>query len=190
MNIGVFCASADHIREEYFNEARKLGEEIARRSWCLVYGGTTCGLMKVTAEAALQNGGKVTGIIPECIADRGVAAQNITSLILVKDMKERKELLRSHSDAFIALPGGWGTLEEITEVITLKQLGIHNKPIVFVNTIGYYDLFFAFIKESGERGFISAAYDDIFTVVGTVEEAIYYISHYQERQIVSKYDGK
>lgn len=187
MYIGVFCASADHIQEAYFKDAAELGEGIAKRGWDLVYGGTNCGLMCETAESVLAHGGKVVGIIPECIRERGVTAKGITELVTAPDMKERKQLMRERSDVFIALPGGWGTLEEITEVITLKQLGNHCKPIVFVNTNGYYDLFFQFIQNSREEGFISKAYDELYTVVKQVEDVFIYLENYQEKCAIDKY---
>lgn len=187
MNVCVFCASADHIAEAYFTDALKLGTGIAGRSWNLVYGGTSCGLMQKVAEATKAARGKVTGIIPECIHDRGIAAKNADELLVAPDMKERKRMMREHSDAFVALAGGWGTLEEITEVITLKQLGCHNKPIVFINTCGYYDKFFEFIRESREQGFISPAYDNLYQVVGDAEEAFDYLEHYKGEAVVNKY---
>ena len=108
-------------------------------------------------------------------------------MIVAPDMKERKHLLREHADAFIALPGGWGTLEEITEVITLKQLGQHNKPIVFLNTAGYYKLFFEFIEHSRKAKFISSAYDHLYYIADAVEPALDYIQKYQPIPQVKKY---
>lgn len=186
MKVAVFCASADKINDIYKEEARKLGQTIGQMKWHLVYGGTNIGLMRVVADATLNGGGDITGIIPECIRKRGVAAK-AGELIVAPDMKERKHLLREESDAFIALPGGWGTLEEITEVITLKQLKQHDKPIVFLNTAGYYDRFLDFISEAGEEGFISGNYDQIYFVTDSVEKAIEYIRTYQKQEIREKY---
>ncbi|MDE6452465.1 MAG: TIGR00730 family Rossman fold protein, partial [Odoribacter sp.] len=132
MKIAVFCASAN-VAPVYMEAAEKLGEYIGKSGWELVYGGTNMGLMDKVARSTMAHGGKVTGIIPACISERGVAAEGVDCLIETVDMKERKALLREHADAFVALPGGWGTLEEISEVITLKQLGEHNKPVVFLN---------------------------------------------------------
>lgn len=187
MYIGVFCASADCIRNAYFHDAAELGKGIAIRGWNLVYGGTNFGLMRETAEAVLGFGGKVVGVIPECIQQRGVAAVGLTELLTVPDMKERKQLMRERSDAFIALPGGWGTLEEITEVVTLKQLGNHNKPIIFVNTNGFYDKFFEFIQDSREEGFIAEVYDDLYVVVNRVNDVFTYLENYREKWVVDKY---
>lgn len=187
MKIAVFCASANELEETFFEDARCLGKQIAELGWGLVYGGTNIGLMKAVAQATANSGGKVVGIIPECIYKRGVAAKELTQLIIASDMKERKQMLREYADAFIALPGGWGTLEEITEVITLKQLGEHNKPIVFLNTAGIYNIFLEFVGKIQKMGFISPAYDQLYKVVDTVEEAIQYIKEYQEEKIKTKY---
>lgn len=187
MNIGVFCASSEKIEPIYREAARMLGEGIGNRGWNLVYGGTNCGLMNIVAKATQNSGGKTKGIIPRCIVERGIAANEADELIVTSDMKERKQALRDFSDAFIALPGGWGTLEEITEVITLKQLGQHNKPVIFLNTNGFYRTFFRFIQEIQVEGFISGRYERIYQAVGTVEEAFRYIENYRPVLFSSKY---
>lgn len=187
MNIGVFCASASHVAPVYGEQARQLGKEIAVRSWGLVYGGTNCGLMQEIADATVSAGGKAIGIIPECICERGVKACNATELLIAPDMKERKEMLRNYSDAFVALPGGWGTMEEITEVITLKQLGCHNKPIVFLNTDGFYDLFFQFIEDVRLKGFVSDAYNNLYYIAHGVADTIGYIENYKAVEFSAKY---
>ncbi len=187
MNIAVFCASAEKISEEYKIAACRLGKEIAVRKWGLVYGGTNCGLMKEVAEAVLKGEGNVTGIIPHCIVQKGVCAVDLPELIEVEDMKERKAMMRERADAFIALPGGWGTLEEITEVITLKQLGIHRKPVVFLNINGFYDRFFVFLQEAKRQGFIAEAYEGLYAVVDEPEKALEYIARYVPHTVISKY---
>lgn len=187
MEVAVFCASADKIEQGYLDVAQRLGKGIAGRMWKLIYGGTNCGLMRIVADAALREGGMVTGIVPRCIEARGVAAMNVTDLIVTEDMKERKQLMRERADAFIALPGGWGTLEEITEVLTLKQLGVHRKPVVFVNTGGFYDLFWRFIEQATGKGFISDAYQGLYKVVCTPEKALEYIDAYKPESVCPKY---
>lgn len=175
MKIAVFCASANGVDQLYFEDARKLGERIGKLNWHLVYGGTNVGLMKEVAEATGMNGGRVTGIITECISRRGVAAEGLDQLIVAPDMKERKYLLRENADAFVALPGGWGTLEEITEVITLKQLGEHHKPVVFLNTGGFYNDFLCFIGKITSQGFVSPLYNQLYQVADDVDEVIRYL---------------
>ncbi|MBS7200335.1 MAG: TIGR00730 family Rossman fold protein [Bacteroidales bacterium] len=187
MKICVFCASSESVDNVYFEAAADLGKEIVTRGWGLLYGGTNCGLMREVSDAVKNGGGEVTGIIPQCIVDRGVSAEGISELIVAPDMKERKSMMREKADAFIALPGGWGTLEEITEVITLKQLGIHNKPIIFLNTNDFYEYFFLFINNIRKEGFVSKAYDGLYVVVNTVGEAVEYIENYQAKDFSSKY---
>ncbi|MDY4043720.1 MAG: TIGR00730 family Rossman fold protein [Marinifilaceae bacterium] len=186
MNVCVFCASSE-VDRKYFNVAGELGKQIVANGWNLLYGGTNCGLMREVSDMVEECGGRVTGVIPQCIVDKGKAALGLTKLIVTPDMKERKSVMREMSDAFIALPGGWGTLEEITEVITLKQLGVHNKPIVFLNTNDYFEYFFLFIHNARKERFISAAYDDLYFVTDSVEEAMEYIRNYSPEKIKDKY---
>ena len=171
MRVAVFCASANEVEPCYFREAGRLGKRIGELGWQLIYGGTNIGLMREVADATIRQGGEVTGIIPECIRDRGVAAGGLKQLIVAPDMKERKHLLREHADAFIALPGGWGTLEEI----------------VFLNTAGYYKLFFEFIEHSRKAKFISSAYDHLYYIADAIEPALDYIQKYQPIPQVKKY---
>ena len=158
-----------------------------KEGWGFLYGGKKFGVEREVSDAVKNKGGKVTGIIPQCIVDRGVSAEGISELIVTPDMKERKSMMREKADAFIALPGGWGTLEEVTEVITLKQLGIHNKPVIFLNTNDFYEYFFLFISNIRKEGFVSRAYDGLYTVVNTVEEVVEYIKNYQAKDFSSKY---
>lgn len=190
MKITVFCASSEQIDEDFFQMGRALGGRIGREGWELIYGGTNCGLMREVANATLAEGGKVTGIIPGCIAGKGVAAQNLTELRVVEDMKERKQQMRDQADAFLALPGGWGTLEEITEVITLKQLGIHRKPVVFLNINGFYDVFFTFIRQASVSGFISPVYEKLYRLTSGIEDTVAYLKSYQPPEFCSKYENK
>lgn len=169
------------------NVAKELGTLMAKAGWELVYGGTNCGLMREVADAVEAAGGKVMGVIARCIAEKGVAAKGLNELIVTEDMKERKSRMREMADAFVVLPGGWGTLEEATEVITLKQLGLHDKPVVFVNTGEYFEYFFLFLHAARREGFISRAYDDLYVVVEEPREALDYILDYQPRDCEAKY---
>lgn len=185
--ICVFCSSSEKIRETYVEGASQLGKKLAEKKWGLVYGGSDCGLMRVLSEAVKREGGDVYGVITRRIAERAKIAEGISELIVTESMKERKSLMREKADAFIALPGGWGTLEEITEVITLKQLGEHNKPILFINTDGFYTPFFQFTDHARKEGFISNAYDNLFSVAETVEDAIRFIEEYTSTVVTDKY---
>ena len=186
MKIAVFCASAN-VASIYTEAAEKLGEYIGKSGWELVYGGTNIGLMDKVAKSTMIHGGKVTGIIPACISKHGVAAEGLDCLIEAVDMKERKALLREHADAFVALPGGWGTLEEISEVITLKQLGEHNKPVIFLNIAGFYDGLLNFIGDIQKQGFVSSAYDCLYEIFSRVEDVIPYLRQYKSVPVVPKY---
>lgn len=187
MTIAVFGASSDTVNELFFEDAAKLGEEIGKRDWDVIYGGTQIGLMYHVAMNARKFGSRIIGVIPECIKRHGVAAKELDELIVTSDMKERKQMMRECADAFVALPGGWGTLEEVSEVVTLKQLGCHFKPIVFLNTNGFYDGFLTFLANIQKQGFISKMYDDLYYVAETVEETLEYIANDHSKGWKSKY---
>ena len=182
----VFCASSE-VDKSYFEVAGELGEQFVENGWDLLYGGTNCGLMREISDAVEKVGGRVTGVIPQCIVDRGRAARGLNRLIVTPDMKERKSVMRDLADAFVVLPGGWGTLEEATEVITLKQLGQHNKPIVFLDVNNYFEYFFLFIHNARKEHFISPSYDNLYLVTDNVEEAVEYIRSYVPPKIADKY---
>ncbi|MDL2251919.1 TIGR00730 family Rossman fold protein [Odoribacter sp. OttesenSCG-928-J03] len=187
MKICVFCASSADLSDSFYREAEELGRSIASAGWQIVYGGTKQGLMESLAKGAKEKNGYIKGIIPECIVEMGIADHGISELLIAPDMKQRKELMRESSDAFIALPGGWGTIEEISEVITLKQLGQHTKPIVFINTNGFYDSFLEFISQARDKHFISHKYDDLYQVVENVQEALNAIKEYKFSTVATKY---
>jgi uncharacterized protein (TIGR00730 family) len=152
--ICVFCASANGTAPEYLEAAQDLGRKIAEAQIGLVFGGATVGLMGAVADAALAAGGEVIGIIPDIIMDREIGHKGVTELHVVKTMHERKALMSEKSDAFVALPGGFGTLEEFIEIVTWAQLSIHSKPCVLVNINGYYDGLLAFLDHAVEQGLI------------------------------------
>src|SRR5260370_341298 len=136
----VYCSSSASARDEVIeSEIRNFGREIARRGIQLVYGGSSRGLMGALADEVLAAGGKVVGVIPKALEAREAAHHGLTELKVVGTMHEREQLLFDLSDAFVAFPGGFGTLEEIIEMLTWKQLGIHGKPVVFANIGGYFD---------------------------------------------------
>lgn len=142
MKICVFCASSEEMDRVYFKAAADLGKEIVNQGWELLYGGTNCGLMREVSDTVKNAGGHVTGIIPQCIVDRGVSAQGISELIVAPDMKERKSIMREKARCFYRFTWGAGDTGRDYRGITLKQLGIHNKPIVFLNTNDFYEYFF------------------------------------------------
>ena len=128
--VTVFCGSSDAVEPKYFTAARELGEKLARRGWRLVYGGGSVGLMGALSRAVLAGGGHVTGVIPKALLDLGVGERGVSELIVIDGLRDRKAIMDERGDAFVALPGGLGTLEEVLEVLTLKQLGYHTKPVV------------------------------------------------------------
>ncbi len=152
--IAVYCGSKIGNDPEYSKAATALGQKLVERKIELVYGGGAIGLMGVIAEAMLERGGRVTGVIPEKLYEMEVAHMGLTELYRVKTMHERKALMADLSDGFIALPGGIGTLEELTEVMTWAQIGYHTKPCALLNVNGYYDHFLAFFDQMEQRGFL------------------------------------
>ena len=164
-----------------------MGRLIGVSGWNMVYGGANVGLMHACAEEARANGSKNVGIIPERIHAHRLSNPNDHEQIITPNMRERKYLMRKRSDAFIALPGGFGTLEEILEVITLKQLSYHTKAIVFINTKGYYNPLLAQFDLAYRETFARESYREMFFVASTPEEAIAYIEHYTPTEPESKW---
>jgi len=162
-NICVNCGSNTGTRPEYLDAAYALGKYLAEMDIGLVYGGARVGLMGAVAEATIENGGKVTGVIPESFADR-VASNNLTELHVVSTMHERKTLMFDLSDGFIALPGGMGTVEELFEVLTWAQLGFHTKPCGILNICGYYDSMLAFLENATKEQFVRPEHKDMLLV--------------------------
>ena len=168
--VAVFCASADGTNPLYRSEAEKLGLALAQRGIGLVYGGAKVGLMQAVADAALDAGGRVIGVIPEVLVDLEVAHQGLTELHVTSTMHTRKESMGRRSDAFVILPGGYGTFEELFEVLAWQTLKLHAKPIVLLNTLGFYDGMLTFLDHCLDQGMMSPAKREILLVANTVEE--------------------
>ncbi len=169
VTIAVFCGSSPGTDPVYAETARLVGRAIAGRGWGLVYGGGHVGLMGAVADAALAAGAPVTGVIPHALHQREVTHGEVTELVLVDSMHERKLIMSERSDAFLALPGGPGTIEEITEQWTWAQLGIHEKPCGFLNVDGYYDPFIQMVTTMRDRGFTHPRYTDMLRFSDDVE---------------------
>jgi uncharacterized protein (TIGR00730 family) len=152
--ICVFCGSSPGVRPSYARAARDLGGLLARRGIGLVYGGGSEGLMGAVADAALAAGGEVIGVIPRSLVDRELAHARLTQLHVVRSMHERKALMAELSDAFVTLPGGFGTLDETCEMLTWTQLGIQSKPCGILDVEGYFAPLFAFLDSAVEEGFL------------------------------------
>jgi len=156
--ICVYCGSSPGLLSDYRDAAQTLGHELAARGLGLVYGGASVGVMGAVADAVLEKGGQAIGIIPLALATREVAHSGLDELFVVDSMHERKAKMAELSDGFIALPGGWGTIEEIFEMLTWAQLGFHQKPCGLLNITGYYDHLFAFLEHAIDQRFVREEY--------------------------------
>lgn len=154
----VYCGSSPGKSPRYREAARTLGHEMVARGLDLVYGGASVGVMGAVADAVLERGGAVTGVIPYSLSTKEVAHGGLDELIVVGSMHERKAKMAELADAFVALPGGWGTCEEIFEMLTWAQLGFHEKPCGLLNAAGYYDPMFVFLEHAMEQGFVREQY--------------------------------
>ena len=163
----VFCGSNVGIDAAYKQAAEELGREIARRGWELVYGGGSVGLMGALADAVLAAGGRVTGVIPEMLATKELLHTGATKMHVASTMHARKALMEELADAFVALPGGYGTFEELLEIITWAQLGIHAKPIGLLNVRGFYDGLARFFDHAIGEGFIKQQHRDLIVTAAT-----------------------
>jgi hypothetical protein len=153
--ICVYCGSRVGTLPEFTNAARSVGQAIGERGWAMVYGGGRVGLMGVAADAALEAGAHVTGVIPRSLQEREVGHPGLSELHVVDTMHQRKQLMAERADAFVALPGGIGTLEELFEAWTWRQLDYHDRPIGLLNTAGYFDPLLAFLTQTVETDFVS-----------------------------------
>lgn len=160
----VFAGSSSGRRPDYLAAATRLGSLLAERGIGLVYGGARVGMMGAVADAVLAGGGEVIGVIPRALVEKEVAHTGLTDLRVVTSMHERKALMADLSGGFIAVPGGWGTLDEFFEILTWAQLGIHGKPCGLLNVHGYFDRLLSFLDHTVEQGFVRREYDSFFTV--------------------------
>jgi uncharacterized protein (TIGR00730 family) len=187
MNICVFSSSSNAIADVYVNEAIDLAKLIGESNSCLINGGSNVGLMEVITREACKYGAKTIGVIPEKLRDFNLASVHAHEIIVSGDMMERKAKMRELSDSFIALAGGFGTLEEILEVITLKQLGYHHKAIVFINTNGFYDDLFRQFEKSYEEKFAKENYRKLYFIARNAAEAMEYLRNYKPEDTVDKW---
>lgn len=186
-NICVYCSSSNHLEQKFYNLAENLGMQIAQNNCNLVYGGTNVGSMGVLANAVLHNGGKAFGVIPERIQSMGLAHPALASITVTKDMRSRKAEMERLADAFIALPGGFGTFEEIFEILVAKQLGYHKKPIIFLNLDGFYNPLFEMFENVYNYKFAKEESRELYLLADTVEEIFPYLDTYKEIDFVLKW---
>ena len=177
--ICVYCGSSSGTRPSYIQAARALGTSLARRGLGLVYGGSNVGLMGALADTVLAQGGEVIGVIPESVVIREVAHTRLADLRIVGSMHERKALMAELADGFIAMPGGFGTLEEFCEIVTWVQLGLHRKPCGLLNVEGYYDGLLSFLNHAVAEGFIRTEYRSVVLTDSEVDGLLEKISKYE-----------
>jgi len=171
-SIAVYCGASNGAKPLYADAARQLARALVDHNIALVYGGGKVGLMGVIADEVLRLGGEVTGVIPRALVEREVGHAGLTRLFVVKDMHERKAMMADLSEGFIAMPGGFGTLEELFEMVTWAQLGIHAKPIGLLNTEGFYDGLVAFAAHQQEEGFVRPAHAALMNVDADAEALV------------------
>jgi hypothetical protein len=187
----VFCASAAGASPVYLEAAKELGRRVAERGYGLVYGGATVGAMGAVADGALVASGEVVGVIPDVIREREIDHKGLTELHVVRTMHERKAMLADRADAFVALPGGYGTMDEFIEIVTWAQLKIHAKPCVLVNVNGFWDGLLAFLDTCVSEGFIQAENRGLVQVARDPEEALAIVERtWRERAEVPAHDER
>jgi uncharacterized protein (TIGR00730 family) len=169
-SLAVFCGSKSGNNPLFENHAKQLGYILAKKNITLIYGGGNKGIMGAIANAVLKKGGKVTGIIPQLLTDREHSHHGITELIVVEDMHVRKKMLYEKCDAAIILPGGFGTLDELFEMLTWNQLSIHNKEIFILNSAGFYDNLLAHAKAMQAENFLYDSFEDRTTILSAPDE--------------------
>jgi cytokinin riboside 5'-monophosphate phosphoribohydrolase len=187
--ICVYCSSSDNISPDFFGAARELGTRMAQRGYALVYGGSSVGLMGAVARSVHEHGGRVIGVIPESLYSHGVGYDRADELIITKDMRERKAMMESRAEAFVALPGGFGTLEEVFEILTLKQLRYHNKPLALLNAGGFYDPLLALCEHMYEQKFAKPEHRQLYHVTPDVDGLFTYLDSYQPPDVGLKWTG-
>ena len=188
-SVTVFCGSSNVVDEKYFAAAHELGEKLARRRWGLVYGGGSVGLMGVLSRAVLAHGGHVTGVIPKALLDLGVGETKVSELIVTDGLRDRKAIMDERGDAFVALPGGLGTLEEVLEALTLKQLGYHTKPVVVLDLDWYFDPLWSQVQRGIDEGFIKPEFLDLWYPAPDVDAMLRYLEAYEPHRYGSKWTG-
>lgn len=186
-NVCVFCASSANIDERYLADARELGNLLAQGGWRCVNGGGAVGLMGAVTDGTLDAGGEVTGVIPKFMVDNGWCYDRLMDVVVTADMHQRKQMMSNMADAVIALPGGVGTLEELLETLTWRQLGLVKVPIIILNTLGYYDLLLAMLRHAIDEGFMKPSHVQLWQVAATPADAVALLDDSSPVAFESKY---
>ena len=186
-NVCVFCASSANIDERYLADARELGNLLAQGGWRCVNGGGAVGLMGAVTDGTLDAGGEVTGVIPKFMVDNGWCYDRLMDVVVTADMHQRKQMMSNMADAVIALPGGVGTLEELLETLTWRQLGLVKVPIIILNTRGYYDPLLAMLRHAIDEGFMKPSHGQLWQVAATPADAVALLDDNSPVAFESKY---
>ena len=181
--ITVFCGSNFGTENIYEEQAYQLGKTLASNNIGLVYGGAKSGLMGAVSSGVLESNGEAIGVLPHFLKGKEIAHEKLTELILVDTMHERKAKMNELSDGFIALPGGFGTLEELFEIVTWAQLGLHKKPIGILNIDGFYDELISLIQNMVDKGFIKAAYTQMLLISDSIDELLGMMKTYRAPEV-------
>ena len=181
-SICVFCSSSNDVHEQFFEAARELGLGIGRRRGRLIFGGADVGLMRTLARAVHESGGQVMGVIPKLFERKGIAYQAADELIVTDDLRQRKSVMESNAEAFVALPGGFGTLDELVEMLALRLLRVHQKPVLVVNTAGFFDPLLEMFERLYDQRFAKAEHRDLCHVAADPEQALSVLDVELERQ--------
>lgn len=185
--ICVYSSSSETIAKPYFAAADALGRALAERGHTLIFGAGTIGLMGAMARAAKAAGGAIIGVIPEKLNLAGIVYEHCDELIVTRDMRERKRIMEDRAEAFIALPGGFGTLEELLEIITLKQLHYHEKAVAMLNTKGFYNALLGMFDQLFRQNFVKPEYRQLYFAANTAEEVLDHIDSYTPRALGEKW---
>lgn len=182
-SIAVFCGASEGYLEQYREIAYELGATLAAKSIRIVYGGAKVGLMGALADGALSNGGQVIGVIPDFLQTKEVTHEGLTELVLVNTMHERKIKMHELSNGVITLPGGWGTMDELFEMLTWAQLGLHHKPIGLLNVLGYYEAFQAFMDSMVREGFLAEDVSKILLMSDSIDDLLEQMGQYEAPEL-------
>jgi hypothetical protein len=187
MDICVYCSSSDAVQRTYLEAAETLGRSIGSRGHSLIYGGAAVGSMGAVARGTREAGGRITGVMPDKLHRFGLFYDGIDERIVTETMRQRKEIMESRAEGFIALPGGLGTMEEILEVMVLKQLGYHSKGVVFIDQDGFYTPLMDFLEKLYRESFMKEGTRSQYTLVKTPQAAIEYLETYKPQKAESKW---
>jgi uncharacterized protein (TIGR00730 family) len=185
--ICVYCSSSSAVPQVFLETAEELGKAISSNGFTLVYGGVDVGLMGVVAKTVKAHHGRVVGVIPRALVEKGLDSRISDEVVVAEDLRERKAVMEQRADAFICLPGGFGTLEELLEVLTLKQLHMHNKPIVLLDVEGAFEGLIRQFEYGYDRCLIKPEYRELYFVTDSVDEAISYITGYVPKVFADKW---